>query len=164
MIDLEHEITRWCRSIHTSWWKRNERVEELKDHLYCEIERLQEDGFSMEESFFMATERLGDADELMNEHSKNRNIMSLLFCQIENNMINNPYIRSVFMNSKLSAVLIIVVSLIFAAAIVLSSYLLKGSDYAQYSQTVTFLLIAVWFIPFSLLTAAGTKHKECETT
>ena len=59
------------------------------------------------------------------------------------------------MNSKKASLSLIIISLVAAAAIIVSSYLLEGSDS---SQTVTFLIIAVWFIPFTWLAArAGNK-------
>ena len=46
---------------------------------------------------------------------------------------------------------LILVSIVFAVAILISSRLLAGTGYGT---TVTFLLIAAWWIPFSMLTAA----------
>ena len=59
------------------------------------------------------------------------------------------------MNPKKAAFLIILISLLFAAAIILSSMYIddKGS-----AQTVTFLLIGLWWIPFSYLAAAAGKR------
>ena len=50
------------------------------------------------------------------------------------------------MNQIPIAVLNILVSLIFAMSILATSYLLADT---QYRQTVTYLLIAIWWIPFS---------------
>ena len=50
---------------------------------------------------------------------------------------------------------ILIVSLLFAGVILLASYFLKDTDYGQ---TVTHLLIAVWWIPFSLL---STPQGSC---
>ena len=48
MFDLEKEVHAWCASIHPSGWKRGARIAELKDHLFCEIERLSADGLTEE--------------------------------------------------------------------------------------------------------------------
>ena len=61
------------------------------------------------------------------------------------------------MKPKTLAFLLIAVSLAFAGAIVLSSYLLKGSAYAHHADTVTYLWIALWWIPFSYLTMKSSK-------
>ena len=50
------------------------------------------------------------------------------------------------MNPKKAAFLIIIVSIAFAIAIVISSYLLADTGY---SQTAMFILIAIWWIPFT---------------
>ncbi len=52
------------------------------------------------------------------------------------------------------ALLNIVISIVFAVAIILSSYLLKNTEYVQYSDHVTYLLLALWFVPFSFFSRA----------
>ena len=49
------------------------------------------------------------------------------------------------MKPKTVAFLLIAVSLAFAGAIVLSSYLLKESAYAHHADTITYLWIALWW-------------------
>ncbi|KAA3613119.1 MAG: hypothetical protein D8M58_12485 [Calditrichaeota bacterium] len=57
------------------------------------------------------------------------------------------------MNSRKIAALQIGVALFFAATILLASYL-GGSD------TITYLIIAVWFIPFSWLASKEQKQRS----
>jgi hypothetical protein len=76
MFDLDKEIHAWCRSIHSNGWKRASSNAELMDHLYCEVERLSEEGLSEKQAFLAATERLGNVEDLRIEHSKNRNLLS----------------------------------------------------------------------------------------
>lgn len=52
------------------------------------------------------------------------------------------------MNPKKTTLSIILVSLAFAIAILISSYIFADTEY---SQTATFILIAIWFVPFSYL-------------
>lgn len=52
------------------------------------------------------------------------------------------------MSSKQATISLIIVSLIAAAAIVIASNLWPGPD-----QTTTYWIIAIWFVPFSWLTA-----------
>ena len=59
------------------------------------------------------------------------------------------------MNLKKATYLNIGISILFAIAMVLSSYFLDGSDY---EQTVTYLLIALWFIPFAFLSRVSVKE------
>lgn len=56
------------------------------------------------------------------------------------------------MNIKNPGVQLIIISLIAAAAILIASSVL-GDE----SQTATFLIIAIWFVPFALLTRGMKK-------
>jgi len=47
--------------------------------------------------------------------------------------------------------LLIGVSLLFAGAMLGGSWFLEGED----SQTITYVLIAIWWIPFSVLSSGG---------
>ncbi|MGB0389538.1 MAG: hypothetical protein ACPGWR_32355 [Ardenticatenaceae bacterium] len=53
------------------------------------------------------------------------------------------------MTPKKATLSLIMVSLLFAVAIVISSYIFADTEH---SQTATFILIAIWFIPFAYLT------------
>ena len=63
------------------------------------------------------------------------------------------------MSNKKNAVLQLGIALLFAGAILLTSYLMKGSEY---SNTATFIFIGLWFIPFSYL--VKIKSKKSKTT
>jgi hypothetical protein len=78
MFDLDREIDSWCRAIRLKAGKRASSIAELKDHLYCEVERLSDEDLSAEQAFLAATERIGNLEELRLEYSKNRNLGSTL--------------------------------------------------------------------------------------
>ena len=59
------------------------------------------------------------------------------------------------MKPKKITILIIAVSLAFAGAIIASSYLLADTGY---SQIATFVLIAIWWIPFVYLINLSRKN------
>ena len=61
------------------------------------------------------------------------------------------------MSNKKNAVLQLGIALLFAGAILLTSYLMKGSEY---SNTATFILIGLWFIPFSYLVKIKSKNRK----
>ena len=61
------------------------------------------------------------------------------------------------MNNKKINFLQIGIALFFAAVIILSNYLMKGSEH---SDTVMYLLIALWFIPFLYLSRLANKNKK----
>ena len=64
------------------------------------------------------------------------------------------------MNPKQASFLIIVVSILFAAAMISLSLLLNNTLYHDYTETAVFFLIALWFIPFSYL--SRFINKKCE--
>ncbi len=76
MFDLDKEIDAWCRSVRSNGWKQASSNAELRDHLYCEIGRLSEEGLSEKQAFLAATERMGNVEDLRLEYSKNRNLVS----------------------------------------------------------------------------------------
>ncbi len=65
------------------------------------------------------------------------------------------------MTNKKEALSSIIISIIFAAAIILSSYLIKGTPYENHSQTIMFFLTMLWWIPFSLNSLRG-KRTTCK--
>jgi hypothetical protein len=76
MFDLDKDVHAWCSSIYSGGWRRASRIDELKDHLYCEVERLSEKGLSDEQAFRVATERAGNVEDLRTEAAKNRTWLS----------------------------------------------------------------------------------------
>lgn len=61
------------------------------------------------------------------------------------------------MNFRNPAFALIIVSLIAAGAILAASAWLEDT-----SQTVTYIIIAVWWIPFSILTARSSRKSKDE--
>ncbi|MBL1214307.1 MAG: hypothetical protein HND52_13195 [Ignavibacteriae bacterium] len=61
------------------------------------------------------------------------------------------------MSNKKINFLQIGVAITFAAAIMLSNYLMKGSEH---SGTVMYLLIALWFIPYLYLSSLANKNRK----
>ncbi|MEM7132039.1 MAG: hypothetical protein AAF702_37360 [Chloroflexota bacterium] len=61
------------------------------------------------------------------------------------------------MNHKRTVVAMIGLSLIFALAIVTTSALLKGHESAD---SATWILIAIWWVPFSFLVAQSAKKSR----
>ena len=59
------------------------------------------------------------------------------------------------MNFKSPAVLLIIVSLVAAAAILVSSAFL-----GEKSDVAMFIIIAIWWIPFSILAVHGKNEKS----
>lgn len=150
MFDLAQSIDAWCQAVHRYRMNRVEHVEELKDHLYCKVEALQKGGMTDEQAFKEAIAQMGQVEELAAEHEKNRNFTTRLFDQI-----SNYQERISHMNEKKRARLLIGISIVFAITMMLSSSLIEDGDT---SQVVVNILIALWWIPFSIL-AVGVRRK-----
>jgi hypothetical protein len=51
----------------------------------------------------------------------------------------------------------VLVSLTTAGLILLSSYLMGGTEYEKYADAVMFTLIGLWFIPIAFISARDTS-------
>jgi hypothetical protein len=151
MFNLESEVQAWCESIHHGGSDRQVRIDELADHLHCEVAHLVEQGQSEQTAFLAATNQMGEAQELVREHSKNQSMTSRTLAISAALFSCNSKKMSRLLDSNQRALLLILVSLFFAGLMLLGSWLSRGTEN---SQTVTYALIAVWFIPFSVLSNA----------
>ncbi len=157
MFQLEQAIHDWCETVLVNHCGNQAKTDEIKDHLYCVIEALAAEGLSQEQAFNAATRQLGEADDLMAEYAKNKNLLSML-CSADAHIESK--LRKVKMDPKKTARYQLTTALGFAAAILGSSYLLKGSEHGF---TVMLILIALWFIPFSIINAnSGGKSAKSE--
>lgn len=152
MFNLEQEINNWCASVHEFGLDKAERIEELKDHLLCEVERLMKgEDLTEEQAFYIAIEYTGNADDLKNEYSKNDTVFSML-TDIAKGKILKP------MNTKKAAVLQIVTALVFASLMIIIDYFVDRSQYAIHSQTINNWMIALYMIPLFYL---STLEQPC---
>ena len=156
MFNLEQEIDNWCESIFKKGSSTHLLLDELKDHLHCEIERLKKEGLSSEDAFAKATSKMGLVNELSAEFAKIRSPVQKCITPLLSSPDTFTEDNYHTMKQRKSAVLNILVSLLFAGAIILSSLLLKDSDIAS---TVTFVLIGLWWIPFSYFIAQTSGNR-----
>ncbi|MGH1364063.1 MAG: permease prefix domain 1-containing protein [Calditrichia bacterium] len=114
----------------------NMSADEIKDHLLSTVEDLVEHGSTEEEAYQTAVERIGNIAELKNE-------------------LNNIHKERSFMNYRNPAFQQIITALFFAGAMLASAWL-------GFSDTVTYLLIAIWFIPFLLISKRSSTSAKDE--
>lgn len=69
MFELDTEINSWFENLRSSGHLAEADTDELKDHLYCEIKRQQDNGLSIEQAFTIAVNKLGNTAELHREYS-----------------------------------------------------------------------------------------------
>ena len=75
MFELDREVTAWSEAVHAGRCGGSASVAELRDHLYCEIDRARAEGLPDERAFAAAVARLGPARELAAEHAKDRSLL-----------------------------------------------------------------------------------------
>lgn len=160
MFQLDQAIDHWCDTVLVNRCGNQANTDEIKDHLYCVIEGLSKEGLSEQQAFNAATRQLGEAEDLMAEYEKNKALLDKL-CAIDSKIESKLRIKN--MDPKKAGFYQIVTSLVFAAAILVTAYLLKDTGYGP---TVMFILIGLWVIPFSIINASskgnGAKSEiEC---
>ena len=69
-FDLNTALCCWLEALSQSPHFRKENVAELESHLRDSVGRLQDTGLSLEESFFIATRRVGSPEKLEGEFAK----------------------------------------------------------------------------------------------
>ena len=157
MFNLNDEVLAYCQAVYPSGLDRQARIDELADHLYCEIDRWIGEGLSEQEAFLRATDRLGAADDLAQEHLRAQTGLQkhagVLFALCT---FNVKALRRSLTAAEASA-WIIGVSLFFAGLMIATALFTTGSES---SQIGTYLWIAIWWVPYSLLcSVSGEKGK-----
>ncbi len=145
MRELDRKIDAWCRSVHPEGRRHEAKIEELKDHIHCVVEGLIKEGMSSKEAFLQATQQTGDVQELKNEHAKN------------NTLIDRLEKWSNQMTPKKLALTQIVLALVAAGVMLAADAIVAG---AEYEQTITYTILAIWFVPFMYLAGKETKLKQ----
>ncbi len=136
---LSELVEQWCEELlgtdaHTM---NPERLDELKDHLACVAEARMETGATVEEAMNYASEQFGDVSEIRNQLSSSptvfRRWLARIHCQTARKESPSED-KTVF------------VSLIFAATLLLSAWLVD--DGRAYAFIYT-LIIATWVVLMS---------------
>jgi len=131
MFDLNREVDSWSREFAGTKCGRNDRVEELKDHLFCEIEKNIEEGLNPESAFLAATRRFGISEELKAEFQKGVGITPLL-CEYG----EEPFGLSTKQIAAATGLYLV----LFAAFTFGLAYLLRGRTTYEYLTPVLYIL------------------------
>ncbi len=133
MFDLEKEVAAWARSVHADRCRGAASVDELIDHLHCEIDHARAKGLSDEQAFAAAVARLGRAGELAAEHGKNRSWLAWV-CANERGFASNRG-RSLLLSHA-----IIWASLMLGTALVMS----KRDDPDTFTLLLILVMLPLW--------------------
>jgi len=134
MFDLNREVAKWTAAVHASGCRPSASATELRDHLYCEIERSRADGLSDEEAFHAAVARAGSIADLTAEHAKNRSLLGTV-CRLSAR-VDDPRLR------REAGWLMIGNALVWATVLIVTAFLLK-----RHGSHGTAAWLAIWFYP-----------------
>lgn len=152
MFELDQAVNNWCQSVIGVVYGCTNNVEarsaELKDHLYCEIERFEAEGLSQEQAFNKATQQMGDAEELMAEYAKNKSAPGKLCLETRTEFTQEAIERNDAMLQKRIAKLMVGHSILFAAAMIGSALILSNTTV---KEEITLMMITLWFGSYLLL-------------
>jgi hypothetical protein len=147
VFDLDREIAAWSTAVHDGRCRSAEEAAELRDHLYCEVERAHAEGLSEEDAFHAAIARLGSATQLQAEHAKNRSLFGTVCRAIAryDGLVANPEHRRLLIANAL-----IWASLQFSSALIVS-----GQDLPKaYGWLSIGVIPPLWWASDRLLRAA----------
>ena len=161
IFNLEQAVDQWCSEVIKSAGTPGKK-DELKDHLYSDIERLQDEGLTQEAAFKSAIERLGEANSLAGEYAKNHNLLNKI-CVFENTILNANNNSATGENSMhVSSKIIITQSILWAAAILACAIILADTE--QANQVLFLVLTPLAIVSTLSLGAKSNKAERCVRT
>ena len=150
MFNLEQAVQQWSELVLSADSVKNRNIDELKDHLYCEIEKHINDGSNESDAFKYAIANIGESDILATEYNKNKNFINKL-CAFEYGTIGqHGQNRDKFMINRKQ--LQTQNAILWAAAILASAVLLRGIP--QSSDVIFFVLV-----PLSVMSVLSMNGK-----
>lgn len=153
---LHSAIAQWCQRIVAKSGADQATLDELQDHLYCEVERQLTNGLPIEEAFALATQQLGDPALLNAEFAKNRSLLSKLICEGEENQL---VAEEIPMSKKKLQRLTIANLVLFAVIIAATAWILDGTG--TFTQ-ISLLMYALWFSMYMSFSAAHRQSDKSE--
>jgi len=148
---LDKAVDDWCAAAGAGR-PGPDAAAELKDHLYCDIERRRGDGLSDHDAFLAATAALGDAGRLAAEFTKNSGCAA----PSGGSQTVDPK------NLGARAAIGLVQSLVWAVLMLAVSWTLRGTEYAKpvFGYVFTGWLVS-WFVPLVLMDYRAAMRGEC---
>ncbi|MEM7282067.1 MAG: hypothetical protein AAF438_10620 [Pseudomonadota bacterium] len=154
MSPLTRKIEGWCDELRQQPGVSDDWVDEIKDHLYCDVLDQIEKGQDGEAAFVAATQRLGDQATLSQEFYKNRSILYRLVHKTQ-----SLRAKGVNMTRKgKKGATIIAHALMFAAAMLVSAKLLQGTEHGD---TILYVFLGLW-VGTSMLMGDYREQMRCE--
>lgn len=160
MFDLEQSVEQWCATISRNRCGQQANVDELKDHLWCEIESHIAKGESEQQAFYLAIAVVGNIEDLSAEYAKNKSLLEKLNSNGQAELFQQVLAGNETMTKKLLTRMVIGNAILWAAAILATSIVLKDTDQGF---SVMLILIGLWC--GSTMLFGGVKNSaktECQ--
>ncbi|WP_282146339.1 hypothetical protein [Alteromonas stellipolaris] len=147
MFDLDNAVENWCNKVvsHNIW--DADKIDELKDHLYCIIEQDVNSGTDEKLAFEKATSDLGYPEAEIKASSGRANIIQRI-CRVLNKIEGN---------SSSDSPLVIGHAIIWASVMLAMALVVKDKDA---NGAVLLILLLGWFASFTILDGTKTSAKK----
>ena len=156
MFDLTQAAQEWAERVHGPGPRSQARIDELVDHLLCTTDELVQAGLDPAGAFQQATERLGSPDDLAREHRREQWGLSCMFRGLMVLCCGDEDAKRALLGRKQASAALIGVSLLAAAVMLMQA----AFFYQQDNSTVTYVIIAIWFVPYSALSQLAAPDKR----
>jgi hypothetical protein len=151
MFNLENAVDVWSKEFAGNACGRNDRVEELKDHLFCEIEENIKQGLTEESAFLAATRRFGISKDIKSEFGKGKGIAALL-CEADREATGGFTTKQIAIGTGIYLA-------VFACITFGYVYLTKGKEGFEYFSAILYVLA---FLPIVFVSSFQRKGRaEC---
>jgi hypothetical protein len=147
MFDLDNAVENWCNKVvsHNIW--DADKIDELKDHLYCIIEQDVNSGTDEKLAFEKATSDLGYPEAEIKASSGRAKIIQRI-CRVLNKIEGN---------SSSDSPLVIGHAIIWASVMLAMALVVKDKDA---NGAVLLILLLGWFASFTILDGTKTSAKK----
>jgi len=147
MFDLDNAVENWCNKVvsHNIW--DADKIDELKDHLYCIIEQDVNSGTDEKLAFEKATSDLGYPEAEIKASSGRAKIIQRI-CRVLNKIEGN---------SSSDSPLVIGHAIIWASVMLAMALFVKDKDA---NGAVLLILLLGWFASFTILDGTKTSAKK----
>jgi hypothetical protein len=150
-FDLDKAVQQWCELVLSNDSIKSKNIDELKDHLYCQVEHFIKTGKDEKESFKLAIEKMGEVDMLSGEYEKNRTFLQKL-CAFEYGTVADHAKETITIKSA-----IFQQSILWAAAIIGTSLIIEDKHQAM---SVVFIILLPLSVANIISLKSGTFSKE----
>lgn len=158
MFNIDLAVHQWCARVLESHSIKSNKIDELKDHLYCAIEAAREEGLSDQEAFTQAINHLGESDELKKTYNNNLTFLNKL-CAFEYGKVGDfattdegEKLMSIYKNIVLSQ------SILWAAAIIAFAIVTRGME--DKPESMLIILVSLSVCSLLSLKQAFKKHNK----